>query len=655
MDIVWNPSDDYVERANVTRFMRAHGIGSYEELVRRSQDDIEWFWDAVVTDLGIEFFEPYAKVLDTSEGIPWATWFRGGTVNLAHNCVDRWAERTPDKVAALWEGEDGSTRSVTYAELREMSDRAAHGLRELGVNQGDTVGIFMPMAPETVAATLACAKVGAPYLPIFSGFGADAVAKRLQDAGAKVLFTADGFFRRGAAVDMASIAAEACAETPSVEHRIVWRRLGEAAPKHAWDESRDRDWDELLQRQLPGFETERLDPEHPLMIAYTSGTTGRPKGSVHVHGGFLVKISAEVAYQTDLHPDETLFWVSDLGWIMGAWEIVGAGALGATVFLYEGAPNHPGPDRIWDMVERHRISTLGISPTLIRALIPAGEEHVRSHDLSCLRVLGSTGEPWNPEPYMWFLNEVGGGRCPIINISGGTEVGACFLSPLPITSLKPSTLRGPSLGMAVDVWGPDGRPVAPGEVGELVCTKPWPAMTRGVWGDPQRYLDTYWSRWPDVWVHGDWATIDDDGFWFLHGRSDDTMNVAGKRLGPAEVESALIEHPSVAESAAIGVPHDVKGESVWCFVVTKPGWERNDELAAALKATVAGRLGKSFKPDRIVFVDELPRTRSAKILRRAIRATVLHTDPGDLSSLENPSAIEGIRAGIPEGSAPGSN
>jgi acetyl-CoA synthetase len=643
MDIVWSPPPDYVERANVTRFMRAHGIGSYEELVQRSQDDVEWFWDAVVKDLRIEFFEPYSQVLDTSDGVPWSKWFTGGKVNLAHNCVDRWADRTPDVVAVLWEGEDGAIRRVTYAELREMADRLALGLLELGVRQGDTVGIFMPMAPETVAATLACAKIGAPYLPIFSGFGADAVAKRLQDAGAKVLLTADGFLRRGHPVDMKSVADEARVGSPTVEHSVVWSRLPAGSLEQSWDGDRDVRWDDLMARQPGRFETAPLDPEHPLMIAYTSGTTGRPKGAVHVHGGFLVKIASEVAYQTDLHPDEILFWVSDLGWIMGAWEIVGAGAVGATVFLYEGAPNFPGPDRIWDMVDRHRITTLGISPTLIRALIPAGEEHVRRHDLSSLRILGSTGEPWNPEPYMWFLNEVGGGRCPIINISGGTEVGACFLSPLPITSLKPTTLRGPALGMAVDVWGPDGRPVPRGEVGELVCTKPWPAMTRGVWGDPQRYIDTYWGRWPDVWVHGDWASIDSDGFWFLHGRSDDTMNVAGKRLGPAEVESALIEHPSVAESAAVGVPHEVKGESVWCFVVTKPGWVPDDDLAAQLKLTVAGHLGKSFTPARIVFVDELPRTRSAKILRRAIRATVLRTDPGDLSSLENPSAIEGIR------------
>jgi acetyl-CoA synthetase len=484
---------------------------------------------------------------------------------------------------------------------------------------------------------LACAKLGAVYVPIFSGYGADAVAKRLQDAEAKLLITADGSYRRGTPVDMKAVADEAADASPTVERVLVWDRLGHDV---AWNDRRDVRWDGLLRRQPDRFETERLYSEHSLMLAYTSGTTGRPKGSVHVHGGFLVKIAAEVAYQTDLHADETLFWVTDLGWIMGPWEITGAGALGATVFLFEGAPNYPGPDRIWDMVERHRITTLGISPTLIRSLIPAGAEHVRKHDLSSLRILGSTGEPWNPEPYMWFFNEVGGGRCPVINISGGTEVGACFLSCFPITDLKPTTLRGPALGMDVDVWGPDGKPVGPGEVGELVCKKPWPSMTRTVWKDPDRYIETYWSRWPDVWVHGDWATIDADGFWFLHGRSDDTMNIAGKRLGPAEVESALADHPAVAESAAVGVPHEVKGESIWCFVVTKPGAQLGDELAKELGRVVVDHLGKSFKPDRVVFVEELPRTRSAKILRRAIRATVLGEDAGDLSSLENPSAIE---------------
>jgi acetyl-CoA synthetase len=642
---VWSPSKDLIERANVTRFMRVHGISTYEELVTRSQDDIEWFWDAVVKDLGIEFPTPYERVLDTSKGIPWSTWFVGGKTNLAHNCVDRWAEQTPDAIAVIWEGEDGTVRKVSYRELREMADRLANGLRSLGVGERDAVGIFMPMAPEIVAATLACAKLGAIYLPIFSGYAADAVATRLNDAKAKVLLTADGFLRRGQQVPMKQVALEAADASPSVEKVITWSRLG---TKEAPTGDRDLDWDELLASQDSRFATLMLDSEHPLFLAYTSGTTGRPKGSVHVHGGFTVKVAEEVAYQTDLHQDEILFWVTDLGWIMGPWEITGAGALGATVFLFEGAPNFPEPDRVWDMVERHRITTLGISPTLIRALIPSGDEWVEKHDLSSLRILGSTGEPWNPEPWTWFLEKVGGGRCPIINISGGTEVGACFLSPHPINELKPTTLRGPALGMAIDVWGPDGKPVPQGEVGELVCTKPWPAMTRGVWGDPDRYIQTYWSRWPDVWVHGDWATIDEDGFWFLHGRSDDTMNIAGKRLGPAEVESALTEHAAVAESAAIGVPHEVKGEAVWCFVITKPGHATGDELANELKAVVGAHLGKAFRPSRIVFVDELPKTRSAKILRRAIRATVLGEDTGDLSSLENPSALEKIRAAVGE-------
>jgi acetyl-CoA synthetase len=640
--VVWRPSEDYVERANVTRFMRVHGIETYDHLVRRSQDDVEWFWDAVVKDLGIEFFRPYDRVLDTSDGVPWSKWFVGGRINLAHVTCDTWADRTPGAVAITWEGENGDVRRVTYRELRETADRLAHGLTSLGVRAGDAVGIFMPMAPETVAATLACAKIGAVYLPIFSGYAPDAVATRLNDARAEVLITADGFLRRGQEVGMKDIGDAAADASPSVRKVITWSRLGRSGTRPSTD--RDVRWDELLEAQPDRFDTISLDSEHPLFIAYTSGTTGRPKGSVHVHGGFTVKIAEEVAYQADLQQDETLFWVTDLGWIMGPWEIVGAGALGSTVFLYEGAPNYPEPDRIWRMIEDHRITTLGISPTLIRALIPAGDRWVERHDLSSLRILGSTGEPWNPEPYLWFFEKVGGGRCPIINISGGTEVGACFLSPLPITDLKPTTLRGPALGMAVSVWGPDGQPVPPGEVGELVCTKPWPAMTRGVWGDPQRYLDTYWSRWPDVWVHGDWASIDEDGFWFLHGRSDDTMNIAGKRLGPAEVESALTDHPAVAESAAVGIPHEVKGEAIWCFVITKPGHPTDDRLAEELKGVVSTHLGKAFKPDRIVFVDELPKTRSAKILRRAIRATAQGEDPGDLSSLENPSAIEKIQA-----------
>jgi acetyl-CoA synthetase len=379
------------------------------------------------------------------------------------------------------------------------------------------------------------------------------------------------------------------------------------------------------------------------MIAYTSGTTGKPKGSVHVHGGFLVKIAQEVCYQLDARPREVLYWVTDMGWIMGPLEMVGGHANGATVFMYEGAPNYPEPDRLWDLCERHGVTILGISPTLIRALMPAGEEIVRKHDLSKLRILGSTGEPWNPEPYRWFSDVVGGGRIPIMNLSGGTEIGACFLGQAPVIPTKSCSLGTPSLGMAMDVYDPEGKPCPPGEVGELVCTKPWPAQTRGFWGNPDRYLEAYWSRWPNVWVHGDWASVDADGFWFLHGRSDDTLNIAGKRIGPAEFESAAVDHPDVVECAAVGIPHEVKGETVWCFCILKPGVDGTEELAQAVKRVIAADLGKAFTPGEIRFVTELPKTRSAKILRRAIRATVLGEDPGDMSSLENPSAMDAIR------------
>ncbi|HVF54213.1 MAG TPA: AMP-binding protein [Actinomycetota bacterium] len=658
-DFVWEPNADYIQRANVARLMRAHGIDDYWELVRRSQDDIEWYWDAAVRDLGIDFFEPYEQVLDDSKGPQWPRWFVGGKVNLAENCVFRHARSDrAGKAAILWEGEDGAVRTLTYGDLAAEVGRAANGLRALGISAGDTVGVYMPMVPEAVIAAYACASIGAIYLPIFSGFGAPSIATRLNDAQAKLLFTADGFFRRGTVVDMLATAREAIASCPSVEHVVVFERMsggpggaaGAWAPQHAGDRAdtggaHTTTWSAAFSGHAPDHEPERLDPEAPLMIAYTSGTTGTPKGAVHVHGGFLVKIASEAAYQTDVKPGDVLYWVTDMGWIMGPWEMVGTHAAGATVFMYEGAPNYPTAERLWAMCERHGVSILGISPTLVRALMPAGDAPVRAHDLSRLRILASTGEPWNPDPYQWFSDTVGGGRCPIINISGGTEIGACFLGQAPVIPTKSCSLGAPALGMAIDVFGPDGHPIR-GEVGELVCTKPWPGMTRGFWNNPQRYLDTYWSRWPDVWVHGDWATIDDDGYWFLHGRSDDTLNIAGKRIGPAEFESAAVDHPAVIECAAVGVPDDVKGEAVWCFCIVRASAEQSPELAQEIKGVIAAQLGKAFTPAEIRFVDELPKTRSAKILRRAIRAQVVGEDPGDLSSLENPSALKAIEKSL---------
>jgi acetyl-CoA synthetase len=627
---IWTPTQEYIERSNIWRFMQKYNIKDYAELVRRSTDDIEWFWDAVVKELQIEFFTPYRQVLDVSQGIPWAKWFVGGKSNIAHNCIDKHAQAHPNKLALIWEGEDGSVRQVTYQELYQKTNRLANALKRLGIVKGDRVGIFMPMLPETVMALLACAKIGAICTPIFSGFGAQAVAARLNDCEAKLLITAESFSRKGARIEMGKIAQEAAAMCPTVQHLFPLTPLSPL----------------LSEGEGIGVRgSEPTDAGDPFMIIYTSGTTGRPKGAVHVHGGFLVKIAQEVAHQVDLHDDDILYWVTDMGWIMGPWEVVGGLALGGTVFLYEGAPDYPRVDRLWAMVERHRISILGVSPTLIRALMKFGEGPVKKHNLSSLRILGSTGEPWNPDPWLWFFEHVGGRRCPIINLSGGTEVGACFLSPLPITPFKPCTLGGPALGMAVDVFDSEGHPLR-GGVGELVCTKPWPGMTRGIWKDPERYIQTYWSRWEGVWVHGDWASVDEDGYWYLHGRSDDTIKIAGKRLGPAEIESVLVSHPAVAESAAIGVPHELKGEAIWCYAVVRPGYEPNDALRKELRERVIEALGKSFAPEQIKFVTELPKTRNAKILRRAIRAVALGQEPGDLSNLENPQALEEIaRAG----------
>ena len=643
-EFIWEPTQDYIDEANVTRLMKKHGVDDFKALVKRSQEDIEWFWQAAIDDLGIDFFQPFERILDDSNGPQWPKWFSGGTINLTYNCVDRHAGRsTGGSPALLWEGEDGETRTLTYAELDAEVSRVANGLSDLGIGAGDAVGVYMPMVPEAVISMYAVAKIGAIYMPIFSGFGAPAITTRLQDASAKALITCDGFYRRGSKVAMKPVADEAVAASPSVEHVVVFERFGDMDIEMG---PRDVSWEKAFATASSECEAAPLDPETPFMIAYTSGTTGKPKGSVHVHGGFLVKIAQEVAYQLDAKPGEVLYWVTDMGWIMGPLEMVGAHAAGATVLMYEGAPNYPEADRLWAICERHGVTILGVSPTLVRALMPAGEEAVRKHDLSKIRVMGSTGEPWNPEPYKWFHEVVGGGRVPIMNLSGGTEVGACFLGQSPVIPTKVCSLGTPSLGMAMAILDAEGEPCAVGEVGELVCTKPWPAQTRGFWNAPDRYISTYWSRWPDKWVHGDWASVDDDGFWFLHGRSDDTLNIAGKRIGPAEFESAAVGHPAVIECAAVGVPDEVKGEAVWCFCILRPGTQGDDALAAEVMTAITDELGKAFKPKAIRFVSELPKTRSAKILRRAIRAKILGEDLGDLSSLENPSALEAIEASL---------
>ncbi|HST26112.1 MAG TPA: AMP-binding protein [Gaiellaceae bacterium] len=623
-EIVWTPSEEVLECSNVVRLMRRHGIADYRELVERSVADPEWFWPAAIDDMGIEFFEPWEQVVDLSRGPEWATWFTGGKLNVAWNCVHRWAASPlAPREAAVGLGEDGSRRSLTFAELSHEVVKLAEALLRLGVEPGDRVAIYLPMSPEVAIASHACAHIGAVQVPVFSGFAAPALAQRLQDSEAKVAITTTVSSRRGKAVPMLEILEEARREAPSLEHVVV-------AP-----------WDDLT-ADCPGVtEALAVDSEHPYLLTYTSGTTGKPKGVVHVHGGFLVSIAREVCYQADARPGDVIHFATDMGWIMGPWTVVGGGAMGATIVFAEGAPDWPS-DRLWRTIEQEDVTILGCSPTLIRALIPHGEPRA---DLSSLQLMLTTGEPWNPDPYMWLHERVGGGRCPIINASGGTEVGACFLSPSVAMPIKACSLGFRATGMAMDVVDDEGRSlVGTGEVGELVCRKPFPGMTRGFWRDSERYLDTYWRRFPGVWTHGDWASVDDDGYWFLHGRSDDTLNIAGKRIGPAEIESAVVAHPAVAEAAAVGVPHDVKGEVIWVFCVVSPGAEQPDP--EELRSLVAADLGKAFAPERIVFVPGLPKTRSAKIVRRAVRATALGRDPGDMSSVENPEVLHEIAASV---------
>ena len=617
-DYVWTPTREQVEQANVSRLQRKLGCADYHDLHRISVDDPERFWPAIVDDLEIAFAHPWSQVLDDSEGIEWAKWFVGGRLNIAWNCAHKWRDLPGE--AAVFRGEDGARSALTWPELSRQVTQVAERLVELGVEAGDRVAIFMPMSPAVAVASHACAHVGAVQVPIFSGFAAPAIRARLEDSQAKVVIAADWSLRRGKRVEMLEILREA----NDGAELLVW--------------SRDEGWPEDVTRQPGTLAPADLDSEHPYLLAYTSGTTGRPKGALHVHGGFLVSIAREVAYQTNVQRGDRVFFSTDMGWIMGPWTVVGAGALGATVIYMEGAPDWPH-DRLWRIVEEERVTMLGVSPTLIRALIPKGEP---TQDLSSLRAIATTGEPWNPDPYLWLLREVGGGRVPIVNESGGTEVGACFLASTPIAPLKACSLGFPALGQDVDVFDAEGRPVR-GEVGELVCKRPWPGMTRGIWGDRERYLDTYWRRWPGVWTHGDWASIDADGYWFLHGRSDDTLNIAGKRIGPAELESAAIGSGVVAEAAAVGIPHEVKGEVAWIFCVAKPGVDAD---TARVADAVSADLGKAFKPERIVWVSALPKTRSAKIVRRAVRAQALGTDPGDLSSLENPDALEEIARAV---------
>jgi acetyl-CoA synthetase len=643
---VWHPPPELIAQSNLQRFIEKHALGSYGELMRRSTTDIAWFWDSVLRDLDIQFYKPYSDVVDLSEGKQWAHWCVDGAMNIVHNLLDKYADTEVDqRLAIKSEIEDGTTRELTYKELRDQVDRMANSLRNLGLGKGDAIGVFMPMVPEIVVAMLAIIKIGAIFLPLFSGFGAAAIVSRLNDADAKALFTAAGTYRRGKFCPMKPIADEAATQLSTLRHLVVLNQAGEWLVE---DLSPDAGPPTKLPGPFDDAPTEQTSAEDPMMIIYTSGTTGRPKGAVHTHCGFPIKSAQDMWHGLDLHPDETLFWMTDMGWMMGPWEVFGTLLLGATMMLYDGAPDFPEPDRVWSLVDRHKVTALGVSPTLIRALRRYGDEIVHRHDLSSLRKFASTGEPWNPDPWIWLFQNVGRGKLPIINYSGGTEISGGIVMGNVLTPMKPCAFSGPLPGMAADVLDENGKSVR-GQVGELVIREPWIGMTRGFWKDPERYIESYWSRFPDVWVHGDWAAVDDDGLWYILGRSDDTIKIAGKRLGPAEVESILVAHPQVSEAAAVGVPDPIKGEALVCFCVLKESASGGSDLASALKNKVATELGKALAPKDVLFVADIPKTRNAKVMRRIVRAAYIGEKLGDTSALENPRSLEEITAAAQKG------
>jgi acetyl-CoA synthetase len=604
--MIWEPTREFIERTNVWRFMQRLGFSDREAFLHFSRENPERFWDELMQEMRVEWFEPYRQVRDISRGPEWSQWFTGGRLNIAHNCLDRWADS--GRIACIWESENGATREVSFREVRNEANRVANGLTTMGLQAGDRVALCLPMVPEILSVVYGCLKAGLTVAPIFAGFGEGAIATRLEDSGASVIFTARHLERRGKQLPLLD-------KIPA-GIRVVLVGDGPLFPDQP--------------EQAP---TLSLDSEARAFILYTSGTTGKPKGAVHTHAGCLAQTGKEIWLGFDHQPDDRFFWLSDIGWMMGPWTIMGNHLFGGTIMLYDGAPDFPTPMRLWEMIERHRITTFGVSPTAIRVLSKAA---TTLPPMTSLRLLGSTGEPWDEAAWLWFFENVGHRRCPIINISGGTEIIGSFLFPLPIQPLKPCTLGSPAPGMATEVVDEDGKPVR-GRTGYLVCTAPAPSMTRGIWNDPWRYLESYWSRFPGMWYHGDWASVDEDGHWMLHGRADESMNVAGRKVGPAEVEEAMMQHPGVAEAAVIGVPDDLKGEAIVGYAVARPGAAVE---AGAVCGTVARVMGQMFRPREVLVVSELPKTQSGKIVRRLMRRKYLGEPLGDVSTVANPSALD---------------
>ena len=610
-----------------------------QSLYDRANEDWQGFWARQALDL--DWYDEWDTILDWQ--LPFARWFGGGRLNASYNCLDRHVEAgRGDRVAFHWEGEPGDTRTITYADLLADVQRFANVLRSLGVQRGDRVAIYMPMIPELPVAMLACARIGAPHSVVFGGFSADALADRIDDAEARVLVTADGGWRRGAVVPLKANADAAVARTPSIESVVVVRRTATDVDLR---DGRDHWWHDLMATAEPACEPERMDAEDLLYLLYTSGTTARPKGIMHTTGGYLTQVAFTTKYVFDLKPETDVYWcAADIGWVTGhSYIVYGPLANGATGVLYEGSPDFPARDRWWSIAERYGVTILYTAPTAIRTFMKWGTDEPAGHDLSSLRLLGSVGEPINPEAWTWYWEHIGAGRCPVVDTWWQTETGAILIAPLPgATTLKPGSATFPLPAIAAEVVDDQGNPVKTGG-GYLTLTRPWPSMLRGIYGDPERYRDTYWSRFQGRYFTGDGARVDDDGYFWLMGRVDDVMNVSGHRVSTTEVESALVDHPTVAEAAVVGAKDNTTGQAIIAFVTLKAGSDPSDEHGQLLRRHVATRIGAIARPKTIVFTDDLPKTRSGKIMRRLLRDVAEGRALGDTTTLADASVVEEIK------------
>jgi len=631
---VFQPPSDFASKAHIS------GFEAYERLYAEAEADPSAFWEKQAADL--HWFKKWEKVLEWNE--PFAKWFVGGKINVSYNCLDRHASTwRKNKAAIIWEGEPGEIKTITYLQLHQEVSRFANVLKSLGVASGDRVALYMPLVPALAVAMLACTRIGATHTVIFGGFSADAISDRVNDCGCKLIVTADGGYRRGSELELKKVVDEAVVHCPTVENVIVYRRTG---TKVSMLPGRDHWWHELDKTVDFDCPAEELDSEHPLYILYTSGTTGKPKGILHTTGGYLTQAAYTSKMVFDLKDDDIYWCTADIGWVTGhSYVVYGPLANGATVFMYEGAPNFPDLDRFWDMIERHKINILYTAPTAIRAFIKWGEQYPLKHDLSSLRLLGTVGEPINPEAWMWYHHIIGKGKCPIVDTWWQTETGSIMISPLPgATPTVPGTATRPLPGIIVDIVTKAGVSVGPNEGGYLVIKHPWPSMLRTLYGDDERYRKTYWSEIPGCYFAGDGARRDALGNYWIMGRVDDVINVSGHRLGTAEIESALVSHEAVAEAAVVGRPDDLKGQAIAAFVTLEGGRKGDDDLKEALRAHVAKEIGALAKPDDIRFTDMLPKTRSGKIMRRLLREIASGSAvAGDVTTLEDLSVLEKLR------------